>query len=141
MDLKALIAKARAEAASVEPTVAPVAVGGELVDVGFLPVAGVEWADLMATHPPRKGSVLDSNVGFNSDAVARDYPVSKITVGGEPVDEETWHELFSVLSSPSIKLIAAALWGMNQSDPAQRIAELGKAKAGGSTRKRRSPAK
>jgi hypothetical protein len=80
-------------------------------------------------------------VGYNTDAVARIYPVDRITVAAEPVDPGTWGDLLDVLPSPSLSLIAAALWGLNQYEPQQRIAELGKAKAGGSTRKRRSPAK
>jgi hypothetical protein len=85
--------------------------------------------------------VLDGNVGFNSDAVAKDYPLDKITIDGESVDADTWSEVMSVLTAPGIKLVAAVLWGINQSDPARRAAELGKARAGGSSRKRRSPAK
>lgn len=136
MGVKDLIAKARAAVDEAEPTVAPVEVGGELVEIGLRPVLGHVWADLTATHPPRKGSVLDGNVGFNSDAVAKDYPLDRITVDGEAVDAETWAELCDVLTAPGIKLVAAALWGINQNDPQRRVAELGKARASAGKKKR-----
>src|SRR5690349_14998996 len=98
MGVKDLMAKARAAVDEAEPTVAPVEVAGELVEIGFRPVLGHVWADLTATHPPRRGSVLDGNVGFNSDAVAKDYPLDKVTVDGEPVDADTWAELLEVLT-------------------------------------------
>ena len=137
MNIKERIAAARALVADAEATIAPVEIGGELTDLGFRPVTGQVWADLMATHPPRPGSVLDGNVGFNSDAVAKDYPLDKVTVDGEPVDAETWAEINDVLTAPGIKLVAAALWGINQNDPARRAAELGKARASAPKRKRR----
>jgi hypothetical protein len=136
MDLKERIEAARALVENAEPTVATVEVGGELIDVGFKPVLGQVWADLMATHPPRPGAILDGNVGFNSDAVAKDYPLGKITVDGLPVDAETWAEINAVLTAPGIKLFAAALWGINQNDPARRAAELGKVRASAGKKKR-----
>lgn len=141
MSIQDLIAKARAELDSAAPVTVPVEVAGTLVDIGFRPILGAAWADLMAVHPPRPGSVLDGNVGFNSDAVAKDYPLDKVTVDGEPVDEETWAGLMEVLTAPGVKHVAAALWGLNQNDPARRAVELGKARAGAAKRKRRSPAK
>lgn len=141
VDVKALIAKAKAETEQSEWAVVPVMVADELVDVGFRPVAGHVWADLTAQNPPRPGATRDNNVGFNTDAVAADYPLECVTVDGEPVDRDTWTDFLAVLPSPSLKIIAASLWGMNQFDPQQRIVELGKARAGDSTKRRRSPAK
>jgi hypothetical protein len=135
VDLKAMIAKAKS--ADVSGQTVTVAVGDELVDISFAPVPGHVWVDLVAKCPPREGAARDKNVGYNTDAVARVYPVDRITVSAEPVDPGTWGDLLDVLPSPSLSLIAAALWGLNQYEPQQRIAELGKAKAGGSTRKRR----
>lgn len=140
MNLKDRIAAAKAEIDSAEPAVVPVYVGGELVDVSFRPIEGHLWADLTAMCPPRPGSTLDGNVGFNPDAVARVYPLSNVLVDGEPVSAGDWSDLNDVIPSPSIKLVAAALWGLNQSEPAKRIAELGKARAGAQPKKRRSPA-
>lgn len=140
MSVQDLIAKARAEIETAEPVVAPVEVGGELVDIGFRPVLGYVWADLTAVNPPRQGAVLDGNVGFNSDAIAKAYPLDKITVGGEPVDAETWADLLGVLTAPGRKLVAMALWGINQFSPQKRANELGKARAGAAKKKRHSPA-
>jgi hypothetical protein len=148
MGVKELIAKAKAEAEAVQPAVASVLLGGELVDIAFGRVAGHVWADLTAICPPRPGSTLDGNVGFNSDRVARVYPLDCILVAGEPLidddgefDKATWNEIIDVLPSPSIKLIATQLWALNQNDPLKRIAELGKARTSAPKRKRSSPAK
>jgi hypothetical protein len=135
-DLKSLIAKARAEVANSEPEIVPVEVGGELVDVAVRPVAGYVWANLTATHPPRDNSAVDATVGFDSDAVAKDYPVEYITVAGEPIDQATWRELFDVLTASGIQSVAAALWAINQVLPAKRVMELGKARTSGRRKKR-----
>lgn len=134
-DLKALIAKAKAETAE---RGLEIVVGGEIVEVLFSRVPGHVWADLLVTHPPRKGS--DENVGVNPDAIVRDYPVEYITVEGEPVDTETWRDLYEAVTSPNIKFMAAAIWMLNQSEPIKMIADLGKARAGAQSKKRRSPA-
>ena len=137
VDLKALIAKAQAEVEAATES-STIEVGGQLVDVSFRQVAGHVWADLVVAHPPRPGT--DGNIGFNSDLMVRDYPAESITVDGQPVDGETWRELFAVVTSPNIKFMAAAIWALNQNNPTKRIVELGKARAGVSTKKRRSPA-
>jgi hypothetical protein len=139
MDLKESIAKAKAE---IEASVAEVQidVGGTLYDVAFRMVAGHVWADLTAQCPPRQGAKIDANVGFNSDVVARVYPLDHIAVGGEAIDAETWAELMEVVASPAIKGIALVLWRLNQIGPAERAVELGKARAGAQSKKRRSPA-
>ena len=136
-DLKALIAKARAQIEESREAF-EIEIGGEIVPLVFRQLPGHEWADLVVAHPPRQGT--DRNIGFNSDALVRDYPVSHITVDGEPVDVETWQELYDAATSPNIKIMAAAAWALNQNLPWQRIQELGKARAGGSMKKRRSPA-
>lgn len=141
MELQERIAAARAKLGVNAPTEeVPVEIAGELTKIVFRQVAGHTWADLTATNPPRAGSKQDSNVGYNTDAAARAYPLEYVTVDGAPVDADTWRGILEVLSSPSLKLIAAALWGLNQLKPSQRISELGKASAGGSKRKQNSPA-
>ena len=139
MDLKALIAKAKAEIES-SVALAQVDVGGELAEVEFGMIPGHEWADLMAQCPPRHGAKTDENLGFNSDKVSAVYPLEKVRVDGESIDAETWAELLDVLPSPSIKALALVLWRLNQVGPAERIVELGKARAGAQSKKRRSPA-
>lgn len=136
VDLDALIAKARAALAEGEGKTVPVEVGGELVDVTLRPVAGHVWATLIATHPPRPNAEVDATVGFDSDSVGRDYPVEKITVAGEPVDEKKWRELFEVLTGPGVHAIAAALWALNQVEPQTRVLQLGKARTSGPRKKR-----
>lgn len=128
MDIQALIAKARAKAAEPVQQVIPVELGGELVDITLIKVDGPTWADLTAMSPLRPDSQLDLNIGYNVDAVAKLYPIGHVLVGGEPVEQETWLDILTVLEGPSLKLIAAALWGMNQNDPEKLVAELGKAR-------------
>ncbi|MDR7189782.1 hypothetical protein J2Y46_002608 [Microbacterium sp. BE35] len=146
-DVKALIAKARAKAETAPPTVVPVEVGGELVDIAFGRIPGHVWADLTAMCPPRKGSTQDENVGFNADRIVRVYPLESVVVGGEPLlddegefDRETWGALIDELTSPNLKLIAAALWAVNQKAPADLLASLGKARMSAPKRKRTSHA-
>lgn len=127
MSLQDKIAKAKAQVESVEPVEVQVELGGELATVTFLPVAGEVWSDITAENPPRPGATLDSNVGYNTDGAARSYPVEKVTVDGEQPSLVEWVEFLSVLSSPNLKNIASTLWGLNQLDPARRLAEAGKA--------------
>ena len=148
MDVKALIATSRAEVAETKPGVVPVLLGGELVDIAFGRVAGHVWADLCAMCPPRPGAKADAGVGFNFDAVARKYPLDHVLVGGEPLldgegefDRATWLEIMDVIPSPSISGIGTMLYAMNQNLPAQRIAQLGKARTSAPSKKRTSPAK
>lgn len=141
MSLREKIEAAKAELESAEPVVQDVVVGGVLVKLAFLPVDGQVWADLVSTNPPRVGSKVDDQFGFNVDAVGRAYPVEKITADGEPVTAEDYADMFSVLASPSIKNIGTAVWGKNQLEPAMRLLELGKASAGVQPKKRPSPAK
>lgn len=118
------IARARAEFETAEPSEVPVVVGGELTTIAFLPVDGETWEEIKATNPARPGALRDSNVGYNTDGAAKDYPVERITVDGESITEEKWLELLSVLKSPSRSDIAAMLWGINWQEAK---AELGKA--------------
>lgn len=121
------IARARAEFEAAQPSEVPVSVGGELVTIAFLPVDGETWEEIKATNPPRPGSLRDTNVGYNTDGAAKDYPVERITVDGEPIAEEKWLELLSVLKSPSRSDVAAMLWGINWQEAK---VELGKALKG-----------
>lgn len=118
------IARARVELENAKPSEVPVLIGGELTTIEFLRVDGETWEFIKATNPPRKGSVTDSNVGYNTDGAAKDYPIDRIMVDGEAISEERWRELLSVLSSPGRSAIAAMLWGINWQEPSD---ELGKA--------------
>jgi hypothetical protein len=143
-DLRALIAKAKAEIAEAEPSVVPVNLGGELVDIAFGRMTGAAWADLTASCAPRKGSVHDANIGWNTDAVARKYPLDSVLIDGQPVvndegefDAELWNEVIDALPSVSIRAIAAELYRVNQKEPLERIIELGKAQISAPKKRRR----
>lgn len=136
MDWKARIAKAKADIENVEPVAVDVEVGGEITALTFLPVLGEKWDDLVAENPPRKGATLDQNVGYNTDAVAKSYPVEMVTVDGDTPSVDDWRDLLHVLSSPNRRNIASVLFGMNQLEPANRLRDAaGKASAGRSKRK------
>lgn len=130
MNLQEKIAKAREEFAATKPTELEVEVGGEIALMTFRPVWGAEWANLIAQHPPRPGAAVDDRVGYNTDGVVADYPVDAITVDGSSIDEVTWRELVSVLTSPNRTNIASVLYGLNQLEPARKLAEAGKASKG-----------
>lgn len=139
-DLDALIAKQRARLEKPASDTLNVAVGGELVALEFWKIPGVDWSLLAAVNPPRPGSKADTNHGYNSDSLPADYPVTAISVGGEPIEKETWQALYAVLDSTHRKNIAAVLWGLNVYAVIQELGALGKASAGASVKKRTSPA-
>ncbi|MFT4281172.1 hypothetical protein [Microbacterium sp.] len=131
MNLDERIAKAEQDYDATEPTPLNVEVGGELTELTFLPLWGEDWEDIVATNPPRPGAETDGLVGYNTDAVAKDYPTSKVTVDGEHVDEEQWRRLMSVLTAPNRKNIASVLYGLNVLQPSQKLKEAaGKAVKG-----------
>ena len=127
MSLQDKIAKAKALHESVEPTDLDVEVGGELVKLTFRPIWGGEWADIVALHEPRPGSTTDAAVGYNTEAVALDYPVDAVTVDGETPSIEDWRELLSVISGVGRRNIGTVLYGLNHIEPAKRLAAAGKA--------------
>lgn len=141
MNVQERIAKAKAEIANAEPKTVDVEFGGEITVLGFTPIRGDEWDELTSEYPPRKGAVLDGNIGYNIKAVLKAFPVDHITVDGEPTTAEEYTEIVSVLASPHIKRASEVLFHIQQMLPAQRLIELGKASAGAPKRSQRSPAK
>lgn len=135
MNIKERIAKARADFAAAKPTELPVELGGELTQLSFLPLHPDAWVDLTAKNAARPGSTRDKNAGYNVDAVAKVYPVEKITVDGESIDAETWKQFVTELSAPNRSNLASVLWGINQLEPARRLEEAGKASAGSRKKK------
>lgn len=127
MNLQEKIAKAKAQFAEAEPETVNVEVAGELTVLTFRPLLGGEWQDIVATHGPRVGADADEAVGYNTDAVASEYPVDAVTVDGESPSEEDWRDLMSVLSGPNRSNIATALYKLNHLDPALRLVAAGKA--------------
>lgn len=137
VDVDALIAAARDLNSKPETVRVEVLLGRAVLALEFEKVTGKRWSDLTAKNPPRIGSRLDDNVGFNSDAVAGAYPSVSIVDAGvsQRLDAAKWAELFAEFDSPAIKTVAAALWGLNQLDPTKRFIDAKKAMAGASETK------
>jgi len=131
MNLQDKIAKAKTQHYEAEPIEVHVEVGGEDTVLTFLPIWGEDWNDIIAVHPARVGSETDAGVGYNTDAVASDYPLSAVTVDGADVEREQWQDLLSVLSGPDRTTIASTLYYLNKLLPAKKLVEaVGKAQKG-----------
>lgn len=98
----------------------PVAIGRLLPD---------DWASLVAKHAPRPGTT-DETVGYNQDALTKAYPVSHITVDGEPVEQAQWVAMFAVLGAVHRANIINTIWGQNVYPAVKARLALGKATAG-----------
>lgn len=138
IDVKALVAAQKQALDSVEPVSQEVLLGEELVMVRFWPVSGSAWEELTSKHPPRQGVQSDTALGYNLAGVVRDYPRTYLVSGDDvqPVVGEQWAEVYDVLSGPDKKNLGYAVWGLNEYDPAQRLAKAGKASAGSKRKKR-----
>lgn len=131
-----LIAAAKAEVQVPQTIDVKVAAGGKIVQLEFAKLLGADWLGLTVTHPPREGATLDSNLGFNIDATAADYPADQVTIAGETPSKEQWAEFYGVLDAPHRQNIATALWSINQFTPARALTTLGKASRASSGKKR-----
>nr|WP_278101164.1 hypothetical protein [Microbacterium proteolyticum] len=130
MDLKKLIAQERAKAEGPQPTVTKtIPLGESGADVTFEKLRGDAWQALVAEYPAREDVVSDFTIGYNERAVTLNYPLEHVTVDGEPVDVETWAELYEVLDGVGRNLLALGIWQVNVQDAINRLAELGKARA------------
>lgn len=138
IDVAALIAAQKQELDSVQPQTQDVLLGGNIVGVRFWPVSGGVWEELTSKHPPRAGVETDTAIGYNIAGVVRDYPRTYLVVGDDvqPVVGEQWAEVYDVLSGPDKKNLAAVVWGINELDPAEKLAAAGKASAGKGKKKR-----
>lgn len=137
VDVDGLIRRARDSLASARPVTKQLMLGGELVGVRFAPIGGDEWRELTARHLPREGSYFDQNLGYNVDAVTRDYPRFSI-VSGDDVDDlhrdegrYIWPDVYALLDAPALEILAQSLWETHQLDPQRRLVEAGKALRGG----------
>jgi len=138
IDVKALIAAQKQKLDTVEPVTQDVLLGDEVVGVRLWPMTGTGWRDLTTRHPHRGESQFDQALGYNLDGVLREYPRVYLVKGDDVTDvSDSWGEICDVLSGPDLKNLAYAVWGLNEYDPAQRLAAAGKASAG-SKRKKRS---
>lgn len=128
MDLKELIAAQRKKMEQPQGDDVDVVLGDELVTVTVTELRPDRWQALVAELPPRKTSVGDRNLGYNEAALPREYPTDSISVGGEPVDRDTWAELFDTLDVASRNALGNAMFGVNVLAKIQKRAELGKAR-------------
>lgn len=141
MNIEELIAKQKATLDNVKPVDQDVILGEDLVTVRLWPLSGVAWRDLTAVNPPRAGSTLDQQLGYNLDGVVRSYPRVYLVDGDDINDpSEHWPGLVDVLTGADLKNLGFAVWGLNEFDPADRLVKAGKASAGGRRKKQNSPA-
>lgn len=137
MDIKALVAKAKQDMDTVSSVDQDVMIGDEKVTIRLWPLSGVAYRDLCALHPNRSNSEFDQALGYNLTAVTQNYP-RVYTVDGDAVADVAgdWADICSVLSGPDLKALEYAVWGLNEYEPATRLAAAGKASAGSRKKKR-----
>ena len=129
-NLKDLIARQRAEVEAPKSLPVNVALGGELVEVEISRLLPDDWDALVLAHPPRATSRSDAKIGYDQRALPRNYPASHIRVAGEPVDQETWVEVYASLRSVNKNNVGTLMWGLNIFDELKELQALGKAAAG-----------
>jgi hypothetical protein len=142
IDVKKLIAAARADFAEAEPVDVPdVTLGGEKLTLRFMPIAGTEWVEITSKHPARPGVAQDIMTGHNMAATLPDFPKVHLVSDDESTQDvsEDWPEMCKVLSAKDLRKISALLWYEYDRDEAG-IAAAGKASAGAKRKKRSSPA-
>jgi hypothetical protein len=127
-DIKALIAKQRAELEVENRSELDVVLGGEIVTLSIERVHPDVWDTLMGDNPPRAGVEGDSVMGYNPKGVSASYP--NVMVDGEVMDPETWAEMYSVLDSVHRNKVELVIWGINVNAVLQELQELGKGRAG-----------
>ena len=137
VDLHALIAKQRDVLAKTKKASVDVVLAGVLVAVEVTKLHPDQWQALVVDHPPRATAAGDAVVGYDEHGLPRDYPAEKISVGGEPVDQETWQEIYAVLEGVHRNNVGNLIWGLNVYQVLQELKTLGKAAAG---RRSSSPA-
>ena len=138
VDVKALVAKAKADLDLVKPSDQDVLIGSAKVTVRLWPLTGAQWRDVCSRHLPREESLSDQALGYNLTGVLMDYPKVYAVDGDEVTDiSEDWSGLCAEhLSAPDLKALEYLVWGINEYDPAQKLASAGKASAGRPRKKR-----
>lgn len=135
------VAKVKAEP---RPTSDPirVAFGDGLYELTFTQAEGSAWAAATAKHPMRLDQPIDRTYGYNFHAVVAESAESTCTMtrNGEPVEmvveraskqnrtpRNDWAVFFAGIDGSAYARIADAVFALNQWNPDQRVAELGKA--------------
>lgn len=137
VDVKALVAKAKADLDLVKPADQVVMISDTKVTVRVWPLSGPAWRDLCARHVARDESMSDQALGYNLTGVVMDYPKVYSVDGDEVTDiSDVWSETCVYLSGPDLKALEYLIWGINEYDPAQKLAAAGKARAGRQPKKR-----
>ena len=117
-----LIEKAREayENAPYEPV--QVLLADEVVTIEIAVVRGEAWGDLEAFHPAKGPG--DMRLGYNTRTLPRDYPVERLRVNGEPIEQEVWTDLYDCLPPEHQDNVHTVMWGLNVLEPQQRLKAL-----------------
>lgn len=130
-DLLSAAKTAERESRSVDVTVA-----GELLELTFTELPGMDWASITAKHPPRTNAPVDLRYGYNVHGVCADAAAVNGTIvqAGESVEvkPEEWAELVGVLSGHDLNRVCDAIFLLNEWLPQQRVAAAKKALKGSS---------
>lgn len=113
---------------------------GELTELIFYRADGVEWANTAARHPARDDVALDRHFAYNTHAVCYDIAPStgRVIEDGEEVTltADQWKLIFSKIAGTETSAVVSAIWALNEWSPRERVAELKKARAATSKKKR-----
>lgn len=125
-----------AKSAERESRTVEVMVGGELLELTFTELPGMDWASITAKHPPRTNAPVDLRYGYNVHGVCADAAaVNGVVVqSGEPVEVEPaeWSDLIGVLSGHELNRVCDAIFLLNEWLPQQRVTAAKKASKGSS---------
>lgn len=121
-----------------------ITVNNKLVRLRFTQLDALEWADLCDLCPPRPGSPIDRNFGYNFRAVVTlAAPKSGKRLDGEEAVELTadqWRKLLKSINPLSLRTIGDVIFNLNEWIPAQEVAAAKKAFAVESDKSSSSPA-
>lgn len=139
-ELKSLIASARERVEEPPSETVNVVVGaegkGKFVAVTVSKITPAEWLRLESLHPPRVGVPGDERLGSDVYSIPPDYPVDRIKVDGDPVDVDTWRDLWDVIDVIHKENVTGLMYGLNRLASMMQVEALGKASAGGRKQKR-----
>ena len=132
-DLKALIEAEKLRIEDPTKDSVTIALGGEKILVEVTKLHPNAWTELTSRHAPRSNVAGDGRLGFNQATLPSDYPVERIKIDGDPVDKDTWVQMYAVLDVAHRNSLNALMWGLNVYAAVLELAALGKAPAGRSS--------
>lgn len=108
-----------------------VELGGELVTFRFTEMPGEDWAEATTRNPVRLASPIDRNYGYNMHgtvALVAQYCGVRVEDDGAEtkLTPKTWEGVFKALSGHDYQQVVSCVWGLNEYNPQQRIADLKK---------------